>query len=121
MHLRCWQVLWNIDSPADERVGQAVLISHWEFEDGTRGGPGAPVDEGELEPAGRGIGSCACSTATCLKSIMRGWFAAYCTVDKDRVISGYGHMGSLRCRGGSGPTSEGGQGAQGGQGACKRR
>jgi hypothetical protein len=46
------QVLWNIDSPADTRVGQAVLISHWEFEDGTRGGPGAPVDEGELEPAG---------------------------------------------------------------------
>lgn len=46
------QVLWNIDSPADERVGQAVLISHWEFEDGTRGGPGAPVNEGELEPAG---------------------------------------------------------------------
>lgn len=44
-------VLWNIDSPADERVGQAVLISHWEFEDGTRGGPGAPVEEGELEPA----------------------------------------------------------------------
>ena len=52
MRLRVRQVLWNIDSPADARVGQAVLISHWEFEDGTRGGPGAPVDEGELEPAG---------------------------------------------------------------------
>lgn len=49
------QVLWNIDSPADTRVGQAVLITHWEFEDGTRGGPGAPVDEGELEPAGRSL------------------------------------------------------------------
>ena len=48
-------MLWNIDSPADMRVGQAVLISHWEFEDGTRGGPGAPVDEGELEPAGRSL------------------------------------------------------------------
>ncbi len=45
-------VLWNVESPTGERVGQAVLIPHWEFEDGTRGGPGAPVEEGELEPAG---------------------------------------------------------------------
>ena len=63
-------MLWNIDSPADTRVGQAVLISHWEFEDGTRGGPGAPVDEGELEPAGRTLGTCslpgfACVTLGC--------------------------------------------------------
>lgn len=45
-------MLWNVDSPADERVGQAVLVSHWEFEDGSRGGPGAPVDEGDIGSAG---------------------------------------------------------------------
>ncbi len=40
-------------APSGTRVGQAVLMSHWQYEDGTHGGPGAPVDEGELEPAGR--------------------------------------------------------------------
>lgn len=45
-------MLWNVEAPTGKRVGQAVLISHWQYEGGTHGGPGAPVDEGDLEPAG---------------------------------------------------------------------
>lgn len=34
--------LFNVSSPAGARVGQAVVFTHWTYEDGSHGGPGAP-------------------------------------------------------------------------------
>lgn len=41
--------LFNIVAPSGARVGQAVVFSHWIYEDGTHGGPGAP--QGAPAPA----------------------------------------------------------------------
>jgi hypothetical protein len=44
--------LWNVEAPTGKRVGQAVLVSHWQLEDGTHCGPKAPIVEGDVSAAG---------------------------------------------------------------------
>lgn len=43
--------LWNVEAPTGKRVGQAVLVSHWQLEDGTHCGPKAPIVEGDVSAA----------------------------------------------------------------------
>ena len=55
--MRAWPqinnaVLWNVEAPSGKRVGQAVRIMHWEFEDGRHGGPDAPVTAADVSAAG---------------------------------------------------------------------
>lgn len=44
--------LWNVEAPSGKRVGQAVLVSHWQLEDGQHCGPAAPIVEGDVTAAG---------------------------------------------------------------------
>lgn len=45
-------ILWDILSPAGKRMGQAVRITQWQYEDGRLAGPDAPVSEADVAAAG---------------------------------------------------------------------
>eukprot|EP00208_Stichococcus_sp_RCC1054_P006494 CAMPEP_0206148696 /NCGR_PEP_ID=MMETSP1473-20131121/37384_1 /ASSEMBLY_ACC=CAM_ASM_001109 /TAXON_ID=1461547 /ORGANISM="Stichococcus sp, Strain RCC1054" /LENGTH=329 /DNA_ID=CAMNT_0053546117 /DNA_START=2838 /DNA_END=3827 /DNA_ORIENTATION=- len=44
-------ILWDILSPAGKRMGQAVRITQWQYEDGRLAGPDAPVSEADVAAA----------------------------------------------------------------------
>jgi MEKHLA domain len=43
--------LFNVVAPSGAKVGQAVVFTHWIYEDGTHGGPGAPEGAGPPPPS----------------------------------------------------------------------
>ena len=42
--------LFNVVAPSGSKVGQAVVFTHWVYEDGSHGGPGSPPGSGPPPP-----------------------------------------------------------------------